>query len=257
MAVNAHTSKAAPRPPDPASSYFSAVLDAARRDLGRDLPYGTTVVASADREGSTTAVAYPVGDRTVIWCAPAIAPLLWSLTQPGALTDDEFVAAGELLGGTFGGRGSNLVLTGEPAVLIDRRYEPVELDHNASSDRELLAAFIASCSEDDLDEAELDSDELDAAMLVLVDTAGSIASYASARPWAMDEDFDDIAVITHPDHRGRRLGAIAVAEFARRRQQAGRMMFYSHGVENEGSRRVAETVGFEVVNTVAAVSFSV
>jgi len=233
------------------------VLDAARRDLGRDLPYGTTVVASADREGSTTAVAYPVGDRTVIWCAPAMAPLLSGLNRPDALTNEQFISAGELLGGTFGGRGRNLVLTREPASLSDGRYAPAELDRDVASDRELLAAFIGSCSESDLDEAELDIDELDAAMLVLVDTAGSIASYASARPWAMDADFDDIAVITHPDHRGRRLGAIAVAEFARRRQQAGRMMFYSHGVENEGSRRVAETVGFEVLNTVAAISFSV
>lgn len=201
-------------------------------------------------------MAYPLGERTVIWCAPTIAPLLSSLTRPDALTDDEFVAAGELLGGTFVGRGRNLVLTGAPAALSDHRYEPVALDRDVASDRELLADFIASCSDDDLDEAELDMDELDTAMLVLVDAAGSIASYASARPWAIDADFDDIAVITHPDHRGRRLGAAVVAEFSRRRQQAGRMMFYSHGVENEGSSRVAETVGFAAVNTVAAISFS-
>ncbi len=251
---------AAQRPPDPKLQYFSAVLEAARRDLGRDLPHGTTVVASADREGSTAAVAYPLGERTVIWCAPAIATRLSSLDQPDALTVDEFVAAGELLGGTFGGRGRNLVLTSEPAALRDHRhgaieYGPIELDRDAGSDRELLAAFVAACSQDDLDEAELDMEELDPAILVLVDTAGSIASYASGRPWALDADFDDIAVITHPDHRGRRLGAIAVAEFARRRQRAGRMMFYNHNVENKGSNRVAETVGFEAVTTVAAVTF--
>jgi GNAT superfamily N-acetyltransferase len=243
--------------PDPASRYVSVVLDAARRELGRDLPSGTTVVASADREGSTAAVAYPLGERTVIWCAPKLAPLLSSLNRPDALTVDGFVAASELLGGTFEGTGRHMVLTGEPAALSDRRYQPVELDRDVASDRELLAAFIASCTDDDLDEAELDLDELDAAMLVLVDAAGSIASYASARPWALDAGFDDIAVITHPDHRGRRLGAVVVAEFCRRRQRAGRTMFYSYGMENVGSSRVAETVGFEAVATVAAVSFSV
>lgn len=243
-------------PSDAASRYLSAVLDDARRDLGRDLPLGTTVVASAEREGSTAAVAYPLGEQTVIWCAPTVAPLLSSLIRPDALTVDEFVAAGELLGGTFEGTGRHMVLAGEPAVLSDRRYGPVELHRDVASDRELLAAFIGSCSDDDLDEAELDFDELDAAMLVLVDAAGSIASYAGARPWALDADFDDIAVITHPDHRGCRLGAVVVAEFSRRRQQAGRMMFYSHGMENVGSSRVAETVGFEAVATVAAISFS-
>jgi hypothetical protein len=80
--------------PDPASRYFSAVLDDARRELGRDLPLGTTVVASADREGSTAAVAYPLAERTVIWCAPTIAPLLSSLTRSDAWPVDEFVAAG-------------------------------------------------------------------------------------------------------------------------------------------------------------------
>ncbi len=246
---------AAQRPPDPTLRYFSAVLQAARRDLGRDLPHGTTVVASADREGSTAAVAYPLGEQTVIWCAPAIATRLSTLNQPDALTADAFVAAGELLGGAFGGRGRHLVLASEAAVLQDHRYEPIELDRHAVSDRRLLAAFVAACSEDDLDEAELDMDELDPAILALVDDTGSVAAYASGRPWAMDADFDEIAVITHPEHRGQRLGANAVAEFARRRQRAGRMMFYSHNVENEGSSRVADTVGFDVTTTVAAVRF--
>ena len=239
--------------PDPVLRYFSAVTEAARRDLGRDLPHGTTVVASADRDGSTVAVAYPLGERTVIWCAPAIAPRLSVLDRPHALTADEFVAAGERLGGTFVGRGRNLVLTAEPPVVHDHRYRPIELDRDDGRDRELLAAFVAACSDAELDEAELDMDELDPAILVLVDDTGSIAAYASGRPWAIDADFDDIGVITHPRHRGRGLGAHAVAEFAGRRRRAGRLMFYNHNVENVGSGRVADTVGFEVTTTMAAI----
>lgn len=33
------------------------------------------------------------------------------------------------------------------------------------------------------------------------------------------------------------------------------MMFYNHNVENEGSNRVAEIVGFDVVTTLVAVTF--
>jgi hypothetical protein len=32
-------------------------------------------------------------------------------------------------------------------------------------------------------------------------------------------------------------------------------LFYNHNIENHGSNRVAETVGFEVMTTVVAVGF--
>ncbi len=241
--------------PDPALRFAGAVSAAAEVDLGRELSLGTTVVGSPRREGSTLAVAYPLGDRTVIWCAPTLAPRLSTLNRPDAVTGDEFLAAAESLGASFVGRGHLRVLTGEPASLSRHGYDVIELDRDEPADRGLLAAFTAGCSEDDLDEAELDLHELDPAIVVLVDETGSIASYASGRPWALDADFDDIAVLTHPDHRGRRLGAAVVAEFARRRQRSGRLLLYNHNVENHGSERVAQTVGFEVMNTVVAVGF--
>jgi GNAT superfamily N-acetyltransferase len=243
------------RSADPALRYRSAVRAAAARELGGELPLGTTVVGSPGREGSTLAVAYPLGDRTVVWCAPALAARLATLNRPEVLTGDDYVEAAELLGGSLVGRGHLRVLTGEPVSTTVHRYRPIELDRDEPADRELLAAFVAGCSDGDLDEAELDLDELDPAILVLLDEFGSIASYASGRPWALDTDFDDIAVLTHPAHRGQRLGAAVVAEFARRRQQSGRLLFYNHNIENHGSNRVAETVGFEVMTTVVAVGF--
>ena len=200
-------------------------------------------------------MAYPLGDQTVIWCAPALARRLAPLERPTAITGDEFLAAAESLGGSLVGRGLNRVLIGEPASVADQRYRPIELDRDAAADRQLLATFIDACSKDDLDEAELDLDELDPAILVLVDERGSIASYASGRSWAQDADFDDIAVITHPAHRGRHLGSIAVAEFVRRQRGRGRLALYKHDVENEGSNRVASRVGFEVMTSVVAVGF--
>lgn len=244
---------------DPAKRYVDAVVHEAAKDLGRELPLGTIVVGATDREDSTTAVAYPLGDRTIVWCSPAIATRLAALDQPHAMTVDEFIAAAEELGATFFASGRARVMTTAPndvrSDALHADYDLVELDRDVAADRELLATFVAECSADDLDEAELDMDELDPAILVALAPDGSIASYASGRHWWLDADFDDIAVLTHPDHRGRRLGAFTVAEYVRRRQAGGRLMFYNCDVANLGSNRVAEAVGFELMVTVAAVRF--
>lgn len=242
-------------PDDPGARFRAAVVASARSTLGQDVPLGTTVVGSADRQGSSAAVAYPLGDRTIIWCAHDLAARLESLNKADPLTVHQFVDAGQSLGGSVAGFGNHRVLTAEPNTLAADGYRIVALQRDDPADRLLLAEFIDACSADDLDEAELAMDELDSAITVLVDDSGSIASYASGRPWAMDDDFDDIGVITHPDHRGRRLGASVDAAFCRRRQTKGRLLLYNCNVDNLGSNRVAETVGFELATTVAAVTF--
>jgi GNAT superfamily N-acetyltransferase len=240
---------------DAAARYRSAVLSTAAADLGTDVGPGTTVVASARRRGSTLAVAYPLGDRTIVWCSPELAPRLAPIGQLGAVSYEQFVEAASALGGSFDGAGHHRVLTnGSLGRRIDG-YRFTTLDRDDAHDRALIGAFVAGCSEDDLDEAELAMDELAPAIAVLIDGGGSIASYASARPWPIDAGFDDIAVITHPDRRGRGLGAAVVGEFARRRRRQGRLLFYNCDVENIGSNHVAVAAGFQLVCTVVAVGF--
>jgi RimJ/RimL family protein N-acetyltransferase len=244
-----------PSDPDPAALLVEAVSAAASSTLGRELPAGTTVVGSPDREGSKFAVAYPLGDRTIVWCAPARRAALETLNGPVALGNDEFVVRATELGGVFDGRGHQRVLA-RPAP--DPAVEPsrlVVLDRDDADDRRLIAAFVDRCSADDLDDAELAMDELDEAIVGVLDASGALASYASARPWRFDARFDDVAVITRPDQRGRGLGTAAVAALSRRRQRVGRMMFYNCDVDNLGSNGVAEAAGFELVYTVTAVSF--
>ena len=98
-------------------------------------------------------------------------------------------------------------------------------------------------------------DRLDEAIVGVLDGSGALTAYAGARPWVFDASFDDVAVITRPDHRGRGMGTAAVAELSRRRQRSGRTMFYGCDVENMASSRVAEAAGFELVYTATAVSF--
>ncbi len=237
----------------PSQRYVSAVVRAAATDLGREIPVGTTVVGSPSREGSTAAVAYPLVDRTVIWCAPAKQPRLAALEGDRPLSADEFVANATALGGTVGGYGHHRVLDG-PAQSTDSR-RLMWLDRAVPADVALIARFAASCSEDDLDEAELDLEDLDPTIAVILADDGSVVSYASGRPWSFDPDFDDIAVITHPQCRRRGLGAAVVAGYAAAQQARGRLQFYNCGLDNVGSNRIAQAAGFTVVTTVVAVGF--
>ncbi len=240
---------------DAAARYLSAILRSAAGDLGADIAPGTTVVASTRRSGSNLAVAYPLGDRTIVWCSPELAPRLAPIAQARALSREQFVEAASVLGGRFAGAGHHRVLTNEATGRRVGGYRFTTLDRGADRDRALIEAFVAAFPGDDLDEAELAIDELDAAIAALVDERGSIASYASARPWSVDAAFDDIAVITHPDHRARGLGTAVVGEFARRRRRQGRLLFYNCDVENVGSNRVAVAAGFQRVCTVVAAGF--
>jgi GNAT superfamily N-acetyltransferase len=239
----------------PAARLVSAVTTAAGEASGGELPPGTTVVASPTRDGSTLAVAYPLGERTVVWCAPGLATTLAPLNVPIALSNDDFTARAVELGGVYDGAGHQRVLPGpapDPAVESSRL---VVLDRGVGDHRALIAAFVARCSDDDLDEAELSMESLDEAIVGVLGDDGALVSYASARPWVFDPGFDDVAVITRPDQRGRGLGAAAVAALCRRRQADGREMFYNCDVANTGSNRLAEAVGFELVYTVTGVSF--
>ena len=66
--------------------------------------------------------------------------------------------------------------------------------------------------------------------------------------------FDDIAVITHPEHRHKGLAAAVVSALSSQQQAAGRLLFYSCDVDNIGSNHVAGSVSFDLVATVTAVS---
>ncbi len=239
-----------------ADRFRMAVQAAASAELGYELPVGTSVVGAAGRKGSTSVVAYPMGDRTVIWCAPDVAPRLASLEGQPALSNDEFVKAATELGGIQGGWGRFRVLDGMPPAPGLDPSQIRALDRDNAADCAFIADFITTCSANDLDEAELDIDELDPVILALLDASGAAAAMVYAMPWMFDADFDDIGIITRPDCRGRGSGAAAVAHFARQQQRLGRLPLYGCDTTNIGSDRLAESVGFTLVQTVASVRFA-
>lgn len=221
---------------------------------GRPLPAGTSVVGDVDRSGSSTAVAYPLGPHTVVFCDPSIESRLSDLNGERALTVDEYADRASLLGGEVVGRGNNRVLNG-PIAISAGDLSALVLDPEASRDLRRLETFIAACDPDDLDEAELDLAELDRHIVVLVDGDGAIAAYASGRVWTMGERFDDIGVIVRPARRRAGLGARVVAAYVEHRRGSGARFLYRNDVDNVASGRLAASLGFELVHTIAAVRF--
>ena len=246
---------------DARQAYLDAIVTAAEEAAGRPLGGGTLACPDPDRVGRRSATSYPTPAGTVIWCDPAlIDQIALLLADEGgtAITTGRWVELAVAAGAEHAGSGNNRVLIGE----IDRpsngdgRFAARRLDRHVESDVETLRSFVIGIDQDDLDEAELDLDELDPFIVGLFD-GDEMVAYASSIPADEMPEFDDIAVLTHPQHRRRGLGALAVAEFVAHRTRADptRRMLYRCDVDNTGSNGVAEALGFDFVHTIGAVRF--
>jgi GNAT superfamily N-acetyltransferase len=238
----------------PADRFARAIRRAATADLGRQLEAGTQVVASQARRGSRQVVLYPLGQTSVVWCAPALARRLAPLNDPTPLDLAGFERRTAALGAGPTSRGIFRVLEGAPArtegparTRVLRREDPLDVS--------LIARFVEQCAPGEVDEAELDLDDLDPAIVALLDVDGEILAYACGRPWSHDGRFDDVGVITRPDARGRGLGSRVVADLAVRQQDRGRMMLYNCDARNLGSNALADSLGFTLVQRVSAAPF--
>jgi GNAT superfamily N-acetyltransferase len=267
-----------PASPPPSARYLAALRESAELLLGEPVRPGTMVVVDRDRAGTGTATCYPTPGASIVWCDADVAERLSSVASSSPLSAAEFVAAAERLGAQLVGYGHNRVLDAAPRrpdadadelvvrhvtgdKAIDKAIDEAiggnvgAIEPIGEEVISMLAALIADCDPDDVDEADLDLDQLDPAITLLVASDGTIAAYASGRPHELDPLLDDVAVLTHPEWRGRRLGALAVYEFVRRRQSEGRRLLYRCNVDNVASNRVAETLGFTLSTTIGAVEF--
>ncbi|MEM7287837.1 MAG: GNAT family N-acetyltransferase [Actinomycetota bacterium] len=240
---------------DPRTRRFRDVLGAVADADARlfDGP-GTTVVGEEGRAGSSAASAYCVGAHTLVRCDPAVADRVRHLLVDGPATTIDLDRFEELLrpvAETMHGRGLVHIMRdltemrpGGPAAdvqVIDR-----------IADRRLIADLVA-VDEEGADEAEIDLDGLDDRIVGIVE-GGVLVAYASECPWDSDAAFADIGVMTHPDHRGRRLGHAVVAAVTEAIEEAGRIPMYRCNVDNAASHALSQAVGFSRVAVLAAVS---
>jgi GNAT superfamily N-acetyltransferase len=238
--------------------YLAALIDAGEVAHGRPLGPGTTLVVDPRRTGTGTATCYPTPHASMVMCDPGVVERLVPVESDMALSAREFVEAAQRLGATVVGYGHIRVLDGHlrrpDADLGDLVVRHFGADDGAPVS--MLAALIAACEDDEVDEVELELDRLDPALSLVVAPDGTIAAYASARPHEVASSCDDIGVLTHPAWRGRRLGALAVHELIGQFRTAGRSWMYRCDADNVGSNRVAESLGFTLVTTIGAVSLT-
>ena len=219
---------------------------------------GVSVAGASDRAESRVSAGYRVGSHFYITCDPAVEALLSSATADMEPSLDAWVATGHELGGELLGSSlmhvpgaSGLASAAQPADEYEVRALDLEVD------RLLVERFVAGNSEDDLDQAEVELDNLDELVEITTGADAEIASWSSCRPFDMAEAFGDIGVLTHPDHRHRGLGRATVSAICTRMADAGLSPLYRCDVINTGSAALAVSLGFELATHLTAFRFDV
>lgn len=223
------------------------------RDL-MDRP-GTSLATTEDRVGSRICVRYVMGDHVVLWHDPELTPVLEPLADTGrSMTENEWMALVEEQGWNFLGGAIMKVFPETAASLADTPSDVTvhQFDWSRDADLALVQALIDVSSEEDLDEAEVEMDDLDDIAFGLLDPDGSIAAYASSRPWDRGDNFGDIGVIVRSDARGRGLGVAVVSVVVAELRRRGIDPLYRCDPENAGSDRLSAALGFEVQTALTA-----
>lgn len=226
-----------------------------RQSLGRP---GTTVVGGETRAGSGALACYRAGRHLVIWCDPEVVDRVADLADPDATLDAATLSERVADAGfqPFASIVTSL-LAGPPPLPVEPGgpYRHHWLSAERPDHVDAVQAFAARCDADDVEAAgldEIDDGYAEAAINVLtpLDVDGvSPVAYASASDWVWDEDFADIGVLVHGDHRGRGLGRFVVASTVQRLLADHRIPQYRHAADNHGSRAIARGLGFEPVVT--------
>lgn len=205
---------------------------------------GTTIVADPDRKGTGRVSWFPIGPHAVLWVDPGLADELHAAVDPYATLD----AAG--IDDLAGSAGAELLWIALEHLLPDG-VSPVvptveglvRLDPGDDATVGLVAGLLAACNEDDRDEADFDITALDRFLVGIV-ADGELVALAGGRDDEIRPGFLDIGVLSHPLVRRRGLGRATVAAVCADVVAAGGRPLYRCDLANEGSWRLARSLGF-------------
>ena len=219
---------------------------------------GVTVVPEASRAGSRIASGYVYGSHFAIFADSDVASSLAEF-DPGSFEADSaepldrFAAFVTDAGAEILGQGAMRVLQGESPSPVDG---VAVVDATIDADVARIQALVDACTEEEVDDAAIEMDELDPVIrCVEAEPGGQLIGYASAFP---DEDFGgrwDIGVLTHPDHRRKGLGARSVQRLVADLVADGQVPIYRHDLDNAGSAALSTALGFVVATRLLAARF--
>jgi len=219
---------------------------------------GVSVVAVESRLGSGVASGYVYGRHFVILTDPALADRI-SGFDPGAFAADSFAPANKF-GAEMVAAGAEVLGSGAMRILPGGPPEPVDgvviFDRDVPGDVARIQALVDACTDDEIDQAAIEMDELDPIICgIEASPGGPMIAYASAFG---DEDLGgrwDIGVLTHPDHRHGGLGARVAQRLVHDLVTHGRVPIYRYDLDNTVSAALSESLGFVVATTLLAVRF--
>lgn len=218
---------------------------------------GVTVKGHPDRAENHVTAGYIVGSHFVITCDPAVETSLVAATADMAPTFDAWAELAAKLDGELLGTGRMQLLDSHD---LDPHpappgYTVQSLHRDDPADYARIERLVEAGSEDDLDDAEIELDDLDEIIVCALDGDGEIAAFSSGRPFDLVPRFGDIGVMTREDSRKLGLGRAAVAALCPRLIAANLEPLYRCDQDNEGSISLSASLGFTPVTNLVAYRF--
>lgn len=220
--------------------YWARRFVCARQDFVHS---GTLVIKERELAETGKTYLYHIDKMSIVRIAPFLA-------KQAGLPDGYDRGFGSLAANTL----QALVPVAVESTFLDYYLDPKDLERfavgtqfttrqlDAENDRTALLALYESCTEADLDAAEVSIEEPDPVIFGVFEGAQLVA-YASHRYW--DDVIADIGVLIHPGYRGRGLGKAVVSalcEWCIRNDIVPMYRVYSSHVR---SRRIPEALGFK------------
>ena len=204
---------------------------------------GTLVIPEEELRGTGKTYLYHIDKMSVVRIAP-------SLAKQARLPDSYDRDFGSLAVNTL----QALIQVEVLSTLLDCYLDPKDFKCfnvgdgfrtrrlDVESDNPYLLKFYETCTEADLDAAEISIDEPDPVIYGMLD-GGQLVAYASHRYW--DDSIADIGVLIHPSYRGRGLGKAVVSALCEWCIENDVVPMYRVFTDHAHSRRIPEALGFK------------